>query len=845
STITYVMDTVPALKSLSGHPYLVDRNGATVEIIVEEPQIHTGSDGDSFVFEIRPQPDEADLARGAAIFEDAPCVLRLVPFGERHVQIARILGANGLRVPASAREDVLRIIGGLASVATIHSDIEGADTGTRAVEPDASLYVQIQPRGDGLDVEAVTRPLGPKSAPCRPGVGEAGIFGMRDGTSASTTRDLEAEAAVLRGFRECCPALARASEISANKWQTTDAETSFEFLTQLQDISDHVTIEWPAGGRRTVKRLNAGAVSLTASALGGRDWFEVSGEIRVDENLVLPLKELLGLMDDSKGRFVRIDGDTFLALTNDFRRRLDELRALGETRGGGVRVHPSAIPLLSKLSEDADTFHADEAWDAAAAKIDEAASLTPQVPSTFRGELRDYQHEGFAWIARLAHWTTGACLADDMGLGKTIQALAFLVARAPQGPSLVVAPTSVCPNWLEEAARFAPTLAMKEFRHGDRKETVERLGPMDVLVASYGLLQSESELLASKEWNAIVLDEAQSIKNMSTKRSAAAMKLNARFKLITTGTPIENNLSELWNLFRFIAPHYLGSHESFNRKFAVAIAGENGAGARRRLRRIIAPFLLRRTKEQVLTELPPKTEVTLRVELYPEERTLYEALRRRAVEEIEAGREDGGDVRFTILAQLTKLRLACCNSALALPEGNEGFRSAKLDAYAEIVSDLRSGGHKALVFSQFVSHLSILKKYLEENDIPFQYLDGSTPPEERKRRVDAFQNGLGDVFLISLKAGGTGLNLTAADYVVHMDPWWNPAVEAQASDRTHRIGQERPVTIYRIVAKETVEEKITDLHAWKRELAESLLSESSTPSKLSADEMLELIRGAE
>ena len=266
-----------------------------------------------------------------------------------------------------------------------------------------------------------------------------------------------------------------------------------------------------------------------------------------------------------------------------------------------------------------------------------------------------------------------------------------------------------------------------------------------------------------------------------------------------------------------------------------------------RLKKVIQPFILRRNKEQVLEELPPKTEITLRVEMKEEEQAFYEALRRSSVEKLSTN--EAADQRFQIFAELMRLRRACCNVTLTLPEAErdvlfDQFPSAKLEAFSEILEELRENGHKALVFSQFVDHLSIIRKCLDRKKIAYQYLDGSTPPQERAKRVAAFQGGEGDCFLISLKAGGTGLNLTAADYVIHMDPWWNPALEEQASDRAHRIGQDRPVTVYRIVAKDTIEEKIVDLHTWKRDLAESLLDESGAPLRLSAEEMLALIKEA-
>ncbi|MDD3516016.1 MAG: DEAD/DEAH box helicase, partial [Synergistaceae bacterium] len=325
-----------------------------------------------------------------------------------------------------------------------------------------------------------------------------------------------------------------------------------------------------------------------------------------------------------------------------------------------------------------------------------------------------------------------------------------------------------------------------------------------------------------------------------TKRSAAAMKLRGDFRVITTGTPVENNLGELWNLFRFLNPGLLGSLDGFTRRFAVPIEKYGNKGAAARLKKLVRPFLLRRTKDQVLSELPPKTEIILRVEMTREERAVYEAVRREATGKIESG-GDGRDKRFVVLAELMRLRRACCSPSLVLPE-EAGLPSSRLEAFGEILEELRAGGHRCLVFSQFVDHLSIIREYLDGLGVSYAYLDGSTPSRERERQIASFQGGEKECFLISLRAGGTGLNLTAADYVIHMDPWWNPAVEDQASDRAHRIGQERPVTVYRIVAKDTVEEKIVDLHGIKRELAESLLEGAEGAARISLEEMAALIR---
>jgi SNF2 family DNA or RNA helicase len=382
-----------------------------------------------------------------------------------------------------------------------------------------------------------------------------------------------------------------------------------------------------------------------------------------------------------------------------------------------------------------------------------------------------------------------------------------------------------------------------QFGSGDRALVLENLQPFDLVLCTYGLLQQEevAEMLAKVQWQVVVLDEAQAIKNMATKRSQAAMNLQAEFKLITTGTPIENHLGELWNLFRFINPGLLGSLDSFNERFANAIERGQNKAARNQLKRLIQPFLLRRTKNQVLKELPARTEILLQVELSSEEMAFYEALRRQAIAKLENSDAQAGAKHLQVLAEIMRLRRACCNPSLIMPDSP--VKSSKLETFGEVLQELLENRHKALVFSQFVDHLTILRNYLDEQKINYQYLDGSTPIKERKKRVDAFQNGEGDVFLISLKAGGTGLNLTAADYVIHMDPWWNPAVEDQASDRAHRIGQKRPVTIYRLVAKNTIEEKIVDLHHQKRDLADSLLEGTDVSGKVSTDQLLQLISG--
>jgi len=433
-------------------------------------------------------------------------------------------------------------------------------------------------------------------------------------------------------------------------------------------------------------------------------------------------------------------------------------------------------------------------------------------------------------------------LADDMGLGKTVQAIVMLVARQKAGPALIVVPASLSFNWADEISRFAPSLNPQILASDNREGQIKQLKAGDVLITSYGLVQRNEELFTKKEWPTLILDEAQAVKNSSTKRTKVIKSIPRKFTLITTGTPVENHLGELWNLFDIILPGFLGSGQSFRDKYQIPIEKKENKIVKNRLKRLISPFILRRTKEQVLTELPPKTEINLVVTMGDDEQAFYEANRQRAVERItEGGKTPEEDNRFTVLAEITRLRQACCHPKLI--DSNSVIGSSKMELFGEKVTELVEGNHQALVFSQFVGHLKLIATHLDQLKIPYFYLDGSTPQKARGALVNGFQNGDKPLFLISLKAGGSGLNLTGADYVFHMDPWWNPAVEDQASDRAHRIGQERPVTVYRLITAGSIEEQIIAMHQEKRSLAESLLSDSATSLKLNTTELIDIISG--
>ncbi|MDH5493254.1 MAG: DEAD/DEAH box helicase, partial [Myxococcales bacterium] len=518
-------------------------------------------------------------------------------------------------------------------------------------------------------------------------------------------------------------------------------------------------------------------------------------------------------------------------------RRLESLDALGKATPGGVETSPALLARLMELTEDALTRKLDRKSNKRFAALEAALSVEVPRPRNFDAELRDYQHAGFVWIARLAEAGLGACLADDMGLGKTVQALALLARRARLGPALVIAPTSVLGNWISETRRFAPSLEVIAFSDApDRQQALAEAGPNQLFVTSYGVLVTEAEALAATRFETVVFDEAHALKNARTRRAKAAFSIDAGFRLALTGTPVENHLGELWSLMRATVPGLLGSEKDFQSRFAQPIA----AGSREHLMELrarLSPFLLRRTKSAVLEELPERTEATLLVDPGPEERAFYAALREQARERFAAAAHGAeGDARMQMLAEITRLRQAAVDPRLLEAGAPHG---AKLELLAERVVALHAEGHRPLIFTQFLGSLARIERRLKDEGLEVLTLDGSLSAKERSARVATFQSGEADAFVMSLHAGGVGITLTAADYIFHVDPWWNPAVEEQATGRAHRIGQRRPVHVYRLITAGSIEEKILELHHTKRKLTGDLLEGLGQAQRLD----LETLRG--
>jgi superfamily II DNA or RNA helicase len=588
-------------------------------------------------------------------------------------------------------------------------------------------------------------------------------------------------------------------------------------------------------------QLYRSAGRFRMSVTSGVDWFDLDGEADF-EGKTVPLPEVLQAIRRGARHIVLGDGSLGM-LPEEWIQKLAPIARLGTAEGEHVRFRSVQAVLLDAWLADEPEVTGDETFERARRRLQEFAGVTPAPePPGFKGELRGYQRAGLGWLHFLRDFGFGGCLADDMGLGKTIQVLALLESRRTRRkreglrPSLAVVPRSLVFNWLAEARRFTPRLRVLDYTGADRSRESRGFAGYDLVLTTYGTLRKDVAVLREVEFDYVILDEAQAIKNADSQTAKAARLLRGTNRLALTGTPVENHLGELWSLLEFLNPGFLGSSPS-SRGFADELRAPHSE-SRTLLVRALRPLLLRRTKEAVAPELPEKLEQTLFCELPPRQRRFYDELRNhyRASLGQRIGEQGMGRSKILVLEALLRLRQAACHPGLVDPN-LLGDPCAKLDLLLPQLREILEEGHKALVFSQFTSFLAILRQQLDAEGLPYLYLDGRT--RDRAEKVEAFQSGSSyPLFLISLKAGGLGLNLTAADYVYLLDPWWNPAVEAQAIDRAHRIGQERPVFASRIVARGTVEEKILDLQKTKRDLADAVIeADRSLLSGLSREDL--------
>jgi len=822
-----------AFDAAVGHPRILEpgRGGTAVPVRRGRLVLAVRHEGDDATVqlvldEVPLSPAELDLALrhntgGGRIVVRRPDAI--VVASASRVELARLAPwlRRDTRLPPPAHDALLDVVAGLSSRLAV--EVAPTLRGAQLEGDPRPVLLLAWEEPSALTVTARVRPA-PELPPSVPGEGSPTWFVRRGDRRLCIERDLDGEITQVRDALAPLHLSDRHAQ-GAFAWGLTERTDTLSVVERLQDHLSSFQVEWTG----TVPRVRAAitAKSLKLTVRQDRDWFGISGGVSLTSGAV-DVELLLRTIDEGHD-YVQVAEGTFARLDQALKA---QLAVLGDTA-----ISPVLAPAMAALEEAGATIDAPAAWTDLAGRVEEARDLEAPLPSGLRAELRDYQVTGFRWLASLAHWAPGACLADDMGLGKTVQTLALLLRRADLGPALVVAPASVLLNWEREAERFAPDLLV-HVHHGAARE-LPSLGPSTVLLTTYGVLVRDAELLSAIRFATAVLDEAQAIKNPAARRSVAACELQADFRLLLSGTPVENRVAELWSLFRFAAPGLLRSESVFRDRFVDPIESRHDLGRRGVLAATIRPFLLRRTKEQVERELPPLTESVLYVDLSVEERTLYEAARVRAVARME--RAPSHERRFRVLQELLTLRQIACHPRLADP--GSPVPSSKLATLLHLLSDLRQGGHRALLFSQFVKHLALVREALDRDGFRYRYLDGSMAPSARRAEVDAFQSGSADLFLISREAGGVGLNLTAADYVVHLDPWWNPAKEDQATDRAHRIGQDKPVTVYRLVAQATIEERILDLHAQKRELADALLAGTDLGERVSTAELLALLGG--
>ncbi len=630
--------------------------------------------------------------------------------------------------------------------------------------------------------------------------------------------------------------------------------------TQLARVVRDLSMEgWHVEAEGKLYR-QPGKIDIEVSS--GIDWFELHGTVQFGDR-VAQLPELLAAVRRGEN-MVRLDDGTFGIVPEEWLKKYGVLAGLGKTEEDHLRFTKTQIGLLDALLAAQPEARFDAVFAQARERLNNFQGIKPsEPPPSFVGELHAYQKDGLGWLSFLRDFSFGGCLADDMGLGKTIQVLAVLEERRLQRlqippdqtspetasrlnpepqppPSLVVVPRSLVFNWTQEALKFTPGLRVLDHTGVDRPKSLPDLGTFDLLLATYGTLRRDIPFLKDVPFDYVILDEAQAVKNASSESAKAVRLLNGRHRLVLSGTPIQNHLGELWSLFEFLNPGMLGTASVF--QLTAGASKTIDEPTRQLLSQALRPFILRRTKDQVARDLPEKIEQTIFCELEAAQRKQYEELREHYRQSL-LGMIDKnglGKSKIQILEALLRLRQAACHPGL-IDKSKTAEPSAKLETLLAQLAEVMEEGHKALVFSQFTSMLSIVRERLDKQNVVYEYLDGKT--RDRQAHVDRFQNDPKcPLFLVSLKAGGVGLNLTAAEYVFLLDPWWNPAVEAQAIDRAHRIGQSRRVFAYRLIARNTVEEKILQLQQTKRDLADSIIkADASLIRTLTRDDLQMLL----
>lgn len=804
-----------------------------VKVNHDKPYLMVENEGDHF--EVKSNVPVGRAKDDLIIVEESPTYYSIINIpNEIRGYYVKLLQLGSL--PLEAESTLRSLLAKIGGQVELHSSlIEGGST-LPLVDGQWNVGFKLSPKqGGNWEVDTFVRPLpdGRRTYPLAEG-DETIIDENTELGRTRVKRNMEME----RSNRELVQSFWQSEGYLFGEKEVYPPEFMLNLVQMIQEHPDTFYAEWPEGQDFKIRTFTKGASTWNGVLKQRGQWFDIEGDVNIDENTRISISELLELVGKSKGKFVKIGEGDFLALSEKLLKQLRALDAIANRDRGKIKISPFSAALMGDDLLKGDlTLSMDEELKGIRQRILNGSNYSPAVPKELNATLRPYQRDGYLWMARLNSWGAGALLADDMGLGKTVQTIAFLLLKKEEGPSLVVAPASVASNWKTEIERFAPTLNVQILNFApNRQKVIQEAKAGDVIVTTYGILLSIQDDITRKHWNVACLDEAHIIKNRGAKTSAAAMKIQADNRVMLTGTPVQNHLGELWNLFQFVNPGLLGNYEHFSQKFIIPIEGFKDKEKQTQLEHIVHPFMLRRTKQAVLKELPEKTEIYHAVELNRDELAIYESIRIRAEKMLQAS---GADLDMHVLAEITRLRQAACSAQLIEPKWTG--ESSKVTTLVELLQGVIEGGNRALVFSQFVSFFDIVRRELDRLGMKYFYIDGSTPLKQRTTMVDAFQQGENSLFLISLKAGGLGLNLTGANYVFHLDPWWNPAVEQQATDRTYRIGQQQAVTVYHLVSQNTIEEKIIRLHQTKRDLAESILAGTDASYRLTGKDLLEMV----
>lgn len=820
-----------------GVEYQKERNRA--EIVLEEPCINFNGQGGQIIVSSNTRLDGEGLPRKHSVYYQHG-QFRLVSLNplQRDV-LARLLKRKNF--PASAAPSLRKTIESLRGIINVNENIL-SDYEQKAYESEGKVAVRIIPVDHEYELTFLAAPMPEGTIRLIPASGEEYVYDEDiTGRTHCVHRNMEMEEdnyQRLVDFAEQYDA-----EFSGyNSCMIGDERILLSLLDFCHRYPERFPVEWPNGQTLKFKGVLT-ENNIDIEVKSDEEWFSIEGGAMLQGERISLEQLLKANCRETYDGFVQIGENEYIRMTNTLRKHINELDAVLKAGGKPEKTAPKF--LIGSLARTLEGMNhsTDDGYREFMKKMKEAFQKEIKIPQGLLAELRPYQLEGYTWMSRMDAWGAGVCLADDMGLGKTLQAITFLLSKAEKGPSLIVAPKSVIPNWCSEVEKFAPSLNVTVLNDThDRQSALEEAGPHSLVLCTYGVLTTESIALTSHKWNVVCLDEAHQIKNRNTQVSQAAMKLRACSRILLTGTPLQNHVGELWNLMQFLNPGLLGRWTVFRDTYVNAPLDDNH---RAMLKEMTQPFILRRTKQEVLKDLPEKIEGVHYVTMTKEETLVYEVMR-KAVElkfkkdKTKKERQEAAELDLSYFEELMKLRLISCDMHLVYDLWKaQGSKLTALMTLLETLLDVP--GNNILVFSQFTSFLSLVQEELKKREMPYLYLDGQTSMKDRKSIVERFQKGEQRLFLSSLKAGGLGINLTAANYVILLDPWWNPAIENQATDRAHRLGQQRCVSVIRMISQHTIEEKILRFHEKKQQISDELLSGTSDTGKLTYEDILDMV----